>query len=141
MCAALRCAALRCAVLCCAVQTPITLAFPEYSGPKEYKSCLEYITEQFEDINKNKDSKRVYTHVTCATDKNNVCLALPCLALCCCAAVLCCAVLCCACAVLTSCRVVGWVGLGWAQVHAVFEAVKDIVIRQSLAAAGLGSLT
>jgi GTPase SAR1 family protein len=78
-------------------KVPINLAFPDYTGPRDYKECLEYVKEQFEEINKNKSSKKVYTHVTCATDKNNV--------------------------------------------HAVFDAVKDIVIRQSLAAAGLGNLT
>jgi len=77
-------------------KSPITVAFPEYAGSREYKECLEYISDQFEDLNKNKNSKKIYTHVTCATDKNNV--------------------------------------------HAVFDAVKDIVIRQSLAAAGLGNL-
>jgi hypothetical protein len=78
-------------------KVPISVAFPEYRGSREYKDCLEFVTEQFEDVNAHKDSKKIYTHVTCATDKDNV--------------------------------------------HKVFDAVKDIVIRQSLAAAGLGSLT
>jgi len=46
-------------------------------------------------MNKEKAKKRIYTHVTCATDKDNV--------------------------------------------HKVFDNVRDIVIRQSLEAAGLGS--
>jgi len=75
-------------------KTPITIAFEDYNGAQEYKECLQYVTDVFEGVNKSK-SKRIYTHVTCATDKNNV--------------------------------------------HAVFDAVKDIVIRQSLDAAGLGA--
>jgi len=76
--------------------TPITVAFEDYTGPQDYKECLQYVSDAFENVNKSK-AKKIYTHVTCATDKDNV--------------------------------------------HKVFDAVKDIVIRQSLAAAGLGSLT
>jgi GTPase SAR1 family protein len=66
--------------------------FPDYTGADNLKAATEYMRMQFESKNRNKD-KRIYTHVTCATDTTNV--------------------------------------------AAVFNAVKDIVIKKSLAAAGL----
>jgi len=66
--------------------------FQEYDGKDEYDASIAYIQKQFEDRCKDK-GKAIYTHVTCATDKNNI--------------------------------------------NAVFNAVKDIVIRQSLAEGGL----
>jgi len=70
----------------------LTSAFPDYKGHNEYEEAIVYITQQFEALSRNK-MKTIYTHVTCATDTNNV--------------------------------------------HAVFNAVKDIIIRQSLNEAGL----
>jgi len=77
---------------------PITIVFPDYSGPQEYESSARYIENQFLSRNRVSDStnhstKKIYTHVTCATNTTNV--------------------------------------------RAVFTAVKDIIIRGSLAAAGL----
>jgi len=80
-------------------RVPISVAFPEYGGPQTYQDCAAYIQQQFEKLNKVPaeggavGSKKIYTHITCATDRNNV--------------------------------------------HAVFNAVKDIIIQNSLAAAGL----
>jgi len=71
---------------------PLTVCFKEYSGSSDYDDAVNYFTEEFLKRNKNKD-KVIYTHVTCATDTDNV--------------------------------------------TAVFNAVKDIIIRQSLGAAGL----
>jgi GTPase SAR1 family protein len=79
------------------LKKPITLVFPDYTGPQEYEASARYIENQFLSRNRVTDShatsKKIYTHVTCATNTTNV--------------------------------------------RAVFTAVKDIIIRGSLAAAGL----
>jgi len=75
------------------IQTvPLDLYFPEYKGGNDFDSARFFMQEQFESKNRNSD-KQIYTHVTCATDTNNV--------------------------------------------AAVFNAVKDIIIRKSLNEAGL----
>jgi len=79
-------------------RVPLTICFPEYTGPQSYEECAKFMQSQFEkknrsDGSKGEGSKKIYTHVTCATDRNNV--------------------------------------------HMVFNAVKDIIIRGSLEAAGL----
>jgi len=79
-------------------KVPLTVCFPEYSGAQTYEDCAKYMQLQFEKRNKSGDPskgdvKKIYTHITCATDRNNV--------------------------------------------HMVFNAVKDIIIRGSLEAAGL----
>jgi len=66
--------------------------FPEYNGDDSYQSACEFMQHQFESRNRNPD-KQVYTHITCATDTDNI--------------------------------------------SAVFNAVKDIIIRKSLNEAGL----
>jgi len=66
--------------------------FAEYAGEDTYEDGVAFLQEQFESKNRNPD-KQVYTHVTCATDTNNI--------------------------------------------SAVFNAVKDIIIRKSLNEAGL----
>jgi len=73
-------------------KVPITVCFPDYDGDSSYEHASEYIKEQFEHRNRNKE-KAIYTHITCATDTDNI--------------------------------------------AAVFNAVKDIIIRQSLNDAGL----
>jgi len=70
----------------------LSVAFPDYQGDDSYEAGVEFLQEQFESRNRNPD-KQIYTHVTCATDTNNV--------------------------------------------AAVFNAVKDIIIRKSLNEAGL----
>lgn len=42
------------------------------TGSNTYEEAAAYIQLQFENLNKKKDSKEVYTHFTCATDTNNV---------------------------------------------------------------------
>jgi len=74
------------------VKVPLTVCFPDYSGEQTYEAGSEFMKNQFESRNHN-DEKVVYTHVTCATDTDNV--------------------------------------------AAVFNAVKDIIIRGSLKSAGL----
>jgi len=74
-------------------KVPLSRYFPDYTGSdKDYDGCVEFLQNQFESKNRNPD-KQVYTHVTCATDTNNI--------------------------------------------AAVFNAVKDIIIRKSLTEAGL----
>lgn len=66
--------------------------FENFEGPDSYEAGCEFLQEQFETRNRNPD-KQVYTHITCATDTDNI--------------------------------------------SAVFNAVKDIIIRKSLGEAGL----
>jgi len=73
-------------------RVPLAKYFPEYTGGDNFQRASEFMQEQFESKNRNKD-KRIYSHVTCATDTGNI--------------------------------------------RAVFDAVKDIVIKKSLQAAGL----
>jgi GTPase SAR1 family protein len=73
-------------------KVPLTVCFPEYEGESTYEAGAEFLKNQFESKNHN-DEKVVYTHITCATDTDNV--------------------------------------------AAVFNAVKNIIIRQSLNEAGL----
>lgn len=42
------------------------------AGGQSYEEAAAYIQCQFEDLNKRKDSKEIYTHWTCATDTKNV---------------------------------------------------------------------
>jgi guanine nucleotide-binding protein G(i) subunit alpha len=65
--------------------------FPEYQGENNYDDGTDYIQRLFE--SKNCQEKDVYTHITCATDTNNV--------------------------------------------FAVFNSVKDIIIKKGLTQAGL----
>uniref|UniRef100_I3J2P6 Adenylate cyclase-inhibiting G alpha protein n=1 Tax=Oreochromis niloticus TaxID=8128 RepID=I3J2P6_ORENI len=55
-------------------RSPITICYPEYTGEANftYKEAADYIQCQFEDLNKRKDIKEIYTHRTCATDTKNV---------------------------------------------------------------------
>jgi len=66
--------------------------FAGYEGPNTYDAGCAFLQEQFESRNRNPE-KQVYTHITCATDTDNI--------------------------------------------SAVFNAVKDIIIRKSLNEAGL----
>jgi len=43
----------------------------EYAGPNTYDAGIEYIESKFKQKNRN-PNKVIYTHVTCATDTNNV---------------------------------------------------------------------
>lgn len=51
-------------------EVPLQKFFPEYDG-SSYKDAVDFLTKQFTDLNKNKD-KAVYTHVTCATNSENI---------------------------------------------------------------------
>jgi len=73
-------------------RVPLQVCFPEYEGGTTFEETSMYIKSKFESMNKQRN-KHVYTHITCATDTDNM--------------------------------------------KHVFTAVKDIVIRQSLAEGGL----
>ncbi len=45
--------------------------FPEYTGKDEYGEASEYITKQFIAQSSN-DQKEIYSHLTCATDTQNI---------------------------------------------------------------------
>nr|1SHZ_A Chain A, Guanine Nucleotide-Binding Protein Galpha(13):Galpha(i1) Chimera [synthetic construct]1SHZ_D Chain D, Guanine Nucleotide-Binding Protein Galpha(13):Galpha(i1) Chimera [synthetic construct] len=53
-------------------KSPLTICYPEYAGSNTYEEAAAYIQCQFEDLNKRKDTKEIYTHFTCATDTKNV---------------------------------------------------------------------
>ncbi|XP_077982107.1 guanine nucleotide-binding protein G(o) subunit alpha-like [Glandiceps talaboti] len=53
------------------VKSPLTLCFPEYTGPNSYHEAAAYIQAQFESMNKS-TTKEIYAHMTCATDTNNI---------------------------------------------------------------------
>lgn len=74
------------------LKVSLRACFENYDGPDTYDAGCEFLQEQFESRNRNPD-KQVYTHITCATDTDNI--------------------------------------------SAVFNAVKDIIIRKSLIEAGL----
>jgi GTPase SAR1 family protein len=74
------------------LRVPLTVHFPEYKGKNDYEEGVEFLSLQFESKNRN-SGRHIYTHITCATDTDNV--------------------------------------------QMVFNATKDIIIRNSLASAGL----
>ncbi|KAI4823744.1 hypothetical protein KUCAC02_012314 [Chaenocephalus aceratus] len=53
-------------------RSPLTICWPEYSAGNSYDETSCYIQAQFEDLNKRKGTKEIYTHFTCATDTKNV---------------------------------------------------------------------
>ncbi|XP_068598432.1 guanine nucleotide-binding protein G(i) subunit alpha-2b [Brachionichthys hirsutus] len=52
--------------------SPLSICFPEYTGANKFDEAASYIQTKFEDLNKKKDTKEIYTHFTCATDTKNV---------------------------------------------------------------------
>jgi len=52
-------------------EAPITLAFPEYKGPQEYKASIEYIKQYFMALNR-VPKREMYSHFTTATSSKNV---------------------------------------------------------------------
>lgn len=53
-------------------RSPLTICFPEYTGQNTYEEASAYIRTKFENLNKRKDKKEIYTHFTCATDTTNI---------------------------------------------------------------------
>lgn len=52
--------------------SPLTICFPEYTGPNTFVEASNFIKQKFEDLNRKKDTKEVYSHLTCATDTTNI---------------------------------------------------------------------
>ncbi|XP_012662322.1 guanine nucleotide-binding protein G(o) subunit alpha isoform X3 [Otolemur garnettii] len=52
-------------------KSPLTICFPEYTGPSAFTEAVAYIQAQYESKNKSAH-KEIYAHVTCATDTNNI---------------------------------------------------------------------
>ncbi|GAA6092076.1 guanine nucleotide binding protein (G protein), alpha activating activity polypeptide O, a isoform X2 [Tachysurus ichikawai] len=52
-------------------KSPLTISFPEYTGPNTFLEAVSYIQSQYESKNKS-FNKEVYAHITCATDTNNI---------------------------------------------------------------------
>jgi guanine nucleotide-binding protein G(i) subunit alpha len=51
-------------------EVDLTVTFPEYAGGKDYAKASEYLTVQFCSLMKQRE--RLYTHLTCATDTENI---------------------------------------------------------------------
>ncbi|KAI9353611.1 guanine nucleotide binding protein, alpha subunit, partial [Obelidium mucronatum] len=47
---------------------PISLFFLDYRGPNEYKDSAKYFVKRFQNINKFPEDKKIYPHLTHATD-------------------------------------------------------------------------
>jgi len=53
-------------------KVPLTVMFPNFNGdPHDYDQCCEHIKHTFEKLNRC-PGKEIYTHITCATDTDNV---------------------------------------------------------------------
>uniref|UniRef100_A0A8C5T433 G protein subunit alpha o1 n=1 Tax=Malurus cyaneus samueli TaxID=2593467 RepID=A0A8C5T433_9PASS len=52
-------------------KSPLSICFPEYTGPNAFTEAVAYIQTQYESKNKS-SNKEIYTHITCATDTNNI---------------------------------------------------------------------
>ena len=51
----------------------LRVCFAEYDGDNSYQDGIDYVKSMFLKMNKNPDGRReIYSHVTCATDRNNV---------------------------------------------------------------------
>lgn len=46
--------------------------FSPHEGPNTYEDAGNYIKVQFLDLNMRRDVKEIYSHMTCATDTENV---------------------------------------------------------------------
>ena len=59
---------------------PLSVCFPDYSGPNKYSCATAYIKERFEEIrfkhvdriDKSSQPKWIYSHLTCATDTASI---------------------------------------------------------------------
>ncbi|XP_076336113.1 guanine nucleotide-binding protein G(i) subunit alpha-like isoform X2 [Tachypleus tridentatus] len=53
-------------------KSPLSICFPEYQGANSYEDAGSYIQMKFEMLNRQKGTKEIYTHFTCATDTENI---------------------------------------------------------------------
>ena len=51
---------------------PLTVCFPEYDGLDEYEEAVEYVRRKFELLNGGMVDREIHSHLTCATDTNNI---------------------------------------------------------------------
>ena len=51
--------------------TPLTICFPDYTGPDTYEGAKQYIAYKFRNLRQNK-AEEVYIHFTCAIDTQNI---------------------------------------------------------------------
>jgi len=52
-------------------RVPITTCFKDYRGQNTFEAASTFIQRQFEAKNKS-PTKQIYTHITCATDTDNM---------------------------------------------------------------------
>ncbi|XP_067420102.1 guanine nucleotide-binding protein G(t) subunit alpha-3 [Emydura macquarii macquarii] len=50
----------------------LNICFPEYDGLNTFEDAGNYIKKQFLDLNLKKEDKEIYSHMTCATDTQNI---------------------------------------------------------------------
>jgi len=50
----------------------LRVCFPEYDGGCDYDKAAAYLKQQFLKRNEYPDTKRVYVHITCATNTDNI---------------------------------------------------------------------
>jgi len=50
----------------------LSLTFPDYTGPNEFESAVDFIRKKFVCLNESIKTKTVFTHVTCCTDTENI---------------------------------------------------------------------
>uniref|UniRef100_A0A452GLD4 Uncharacterized protein n=1 Tax=Gopherus agassizii TaxID=38772 RepID=A0A452GLD4_9SAUR len=50
----------------------LSICFPDYDGPNTFEDAGAYIKVQFLELNMRRDVKEIYSHLTCATDTENV---------------------------------------------------------------------
>lgn len=53
-------------------ERPLVDYYPEFTGPNTYQDGVNFIRDKFVHLNRNPARKTVYTHVTCATDTENI---------------------------------------------------------------------
>ncbi|KAI9469641.1 MAG: G protein alpha subunit [Benjaminiella poitrasii] len=53
------------------ITSPLERYFPDYEGGSDYDSACDYLTQRFVSLNSSPD-KQVYSHLTCATDTEQV---------------------------------------------------------------------
>jgi len=52
-------------------RTDLTVCFPEYTGGTNYDNAVAFVKDKFLSANEN-PKKHIYSHVTCATDTDNI---------------------------------------------------------------------
>jgi len=53
-------------------EKPLPDIFPDFRGQNTYQDGVNFLRDKFVRLNRNPGRKTVYTHVTCATDTNNI---------------------------------------------------------------------